>query len=290
MPRVEATEIIEVVRGAAWRLYGPRLHMEACGSYRRGANTCGDVDILFTSKRGLEGSQEESQDLNSEFEILSRLVAELGGFLTDHLKTGKDTRNEERSQNSSTYFGVCQLGPGRLHRRIDLKVYPFSEWPFALLSFTGSGPFNRSMRSYARRAGFSLSDHNIRPANHARGPGRGARIWTGPPIDSVDFREERDIFDFLGLAYREPCAREVDASWLSETATPSSATCGAATLGVELGSDGSAERLLQAGSPGAFASVDKNEHAAMELDSDSDNMCTEQPLESADDVEVIESC
>ena len=34
----------------------------------------------------------------------------------------------------------------------------------------------------------------------------------------VSFRVERDIFEFLGLAFREPRNREVDATWLAETA------------------------------------------------------------------------
>jgi len=138
--------------------------------------------------------------------------------LTDDLKGGRRAKSDEPISTAVTYLGVCQLpGPGRKHRRIDLKVYPVAEWPFALLSFTGSGPFNRSMRLYARRAGFSLSDHDIRRARHRRGTGRGDKIWTGPPVDSVPFRTEHDIFAFLGLAYREPWEREVDASWLTET-------------------------------------------------------------------------
>ena len=38
-----------------------------------------------------------------------------------------------------------------------------------------------------------------------------------PVTVPVDFFQ--DIFDFLGLSYREPWQREVDASWLQETAT-----------------------------------------------------------------------
>jgi DNA polymerase lambda len=214
MFRVEASEIIEVVRAAVRRLFGTGLRMEPCGSYRRNALTCGDVDILFTYDQQQEA---DSQELGSESEVLSRIVSELGSFLTDHLKNAGNTRPEQRHSASATYFGVCQLSPGKPHRRIDLKVYPTSEWPFALLSFTGSGHFNRSMRLYARRAGYSLSDHDIRPARHARGRGRGARIWTGPPIHGIIFREEKDIFDFLGLAYREPQSRELDATWIAET-------------------------------------------------------------------------
>ena len=49
-----------------------------------------------------------------------------------------------------------------------------------------------SMRLYARRAGFSLSDHGICEASHARGVGRGQRLWTGPPIAQQQFLEEKD--------------------------------------------------------------------------------------------------
>ena len=217
MVRQEASEIIAVVRDVVQDLFGARLRMEACGSYRRGAATCGDVDVLLTTSRQQEGSEEEGRDIGSAQEILSRVITGLGNCLTDHLKASKYTRSEQGSGRSATYFGVFQLAPHRLHRRLDIKVCPAAEWPFALLSFTGSGPFNRCMRSYARRAGFTLSDHGIRPANYTCGQGRGARIWAGKPVESVEFCEERDIFDFLGLAYREPHAREIDAAWLGET-------------------------------------------------------------------------
>lgn len=131
---------------------------------------------------------------------------------------------------SATYFGICRLAaPGSLHRRIDLKVYPVAEFPFALLAFTGSGPFNRSMRLFARKAGFSLSDHNIRPAQHARGVGRGQRIWAGQPLAGT-FHCERDIFDFLGLAFREPWQREVDAEWLAATCEAASTSAASHTI------------------------------------------------------------
>eukprot|EP00747_Dinoflagellata_sp_TGD_P219825 gnl/TRDRNA2_/TRDRNA2_91871_c0_seq1.p1 gnl/TRDRNA2_/TRDRNA2_91871_c0~~gnl/TRDRNA2_/TRDRNA2_91871_c0_seq1.p1 ORF type:complete len:744 (+),score=116.85 gnl/TRDRNA2_/TRDRNA2_91871_c0_seq1:263-2233(+) len=214
MPRAEVDEILSVVRTATDALFGGLLRMEACGSYRRGQLTCGDVDVLFSA---VDAAAELK--LGSERQVLSQIVRELHArvLLTDDLKGGHHPHSAE-SHSAATYFGVCQLpGPGRLHRRLDLKVYPVSEWPFALLSFTGSGPFNRSMRLFARRAGFSLSDHDIRPANHARGIGRGERIWTGQPVDTVEFRRERDIFAFLGLSYREPAEREVDAPWLAET-------------------------------------------------------------------------
>ena len=38
----------------------------------------------------------------------------------------------------TTWMGVCRLGPGRLPRRIDLKAYPRSQYPFAVFYFTGA--------------------------------------------------------------------------------------------------------------------------------------------------------
>jgi len=167
IPRAEVAQILDVVRSAVQRLACPGLRMEACGSYRRGAPTCGDVDVLVTVGGAARASR--SRAGAPEAEVLSRLLRELGGFLTDHLKGQPFERGEERSRTAATYFGVCRLCPDKPHRRIDIKVYPETERPFALLAFTGSGHFNRSMRLYARRAGYTLSDHNIRPAKHAKG-------------------------------------------------------------------------------------------------------------------------
>lgn len=217
IPRDEVSEIVAMVRGSALKRYGSRLRLEACGSYRRGKETCGDVDLLLCARTAAD-----EQLVGPPAEVLQRLVADLTQqeFLTHDLKgtrwTGESHDGDPpSSSNSACYFGVCKVRS--CHRRIDIKVHPRVEFPFALLSFTGSGPFNRSMRLFARRAGFSLSDHGICEASHARGVGRGQRLWTGPPIAQQHFLEEKDIFDFLGLTYREPSEREVDAVWLSET-------------------------------------------------------------------------
>ncbi|EAW49767.1 polymerase (DNA directed), lambda, isoform CRA_j, partial [Homo sapiens] len=47
MPREEATEIEQTVQKAA-QAFNSGLLCVACGSYRRGKATCGDVDVLIT--------------------------------------------------------------------------------------------------------------------------------------------------------------------------------------------------------------------------------------------------
>jgi hypothetical protein len=106
--------------------------------------------------------------------ILHEVVARLSraGVLTDHLEVPPPRASPEQSQ---TYFGiglaplVLSQGPGdtevcskpsaaprRVFRRIDIKTYPFSQFPYALLSFTGPDCFNRTMRYRAKQMCASL--------------------------------------------------------------------------------------------------------------------------------------
>lgn len=87
----------------------------------------------------------------------------------------------------------------RLHRRLDIKVYRPEELPFALLYFTGSDHFNRSMRWWAKKEkNLVLND-------------KGFFREQGNPNSQVrgDFREEADVFRWLKLAYVAPTDRNV---------------------------------------------------------------------------------
>lgn len=114
------------------------------------------------------------------------------GFLTDDLVSQKK------------YLGVCRLpGPARRHRRLDIIVVPYGEFACALLYFTGSAHFNRSMRALAKTKGMSLSEHALSSAV-VRGPG-GVKVLPGHILPTPT---ERDVFIQLGLPYREPSERD----------------------------------------------------------------------------------
>ncbi|XP_064573164.1 DNA polymerase lambda isoform X1 [Zonotrichia leucophrys gambelii] len=188
MPREEAAEIEQTVRQAALAIK-PGLVCVACGSYRRGKATCGDVDVLVTHPDG-----------QSHRGVFSKLLSSLrrSGFLTDDLVSQEDNGDQQK------YLGVCRLpGPARRHRRLDIIVVPYREFACALLYFTGSAHFNRSMRALAKSKGMSLSEHALSSAV-VRGPG-GAKVAPGHTLPTPT---ERDVFIHLGLPYREPSERD----------------------------------------------------------------------------------
>ncbi|KAM8911869.1 DNA polymerase lambda isoform 1-T1 [Lycaon pictus] len=188
IPREEATEIEQTVRKSA-QAFNPGLLCVACGSYRRGKATCGDVDVLLTHPDG-----------QSHQGIFSRLLDSLRrqGFLTD------DLVSQEENGQQQKYLGVCRLpGPGRRHRRLDIIIVPYSEFACALLYFTGSAHFNRSMRALAKTKGMSLSEHAL--STSVVRDTQGLKVGPGRVLPTPT---EKDVFRLLGLPYREPVERD----------------------------------------------------------------------------------
>ncbi|KAI8492721.1 hypothetical protein Bbelb_293180 [Branchiostoma belcheri] len=187
MPRDEAAEIEKTVREMAESI-NPGLMAMACGSYRRGKTNCGDVDVLITHPDG-----------KSHKGIFQKVLSGLRetGFLTDDLVTQEDNGEQKK------YLGVCRLpGEGRKHRRLDIIVVPYGEFACALMYFTGSAHFNRSMRALAIKKGMSLSEHSLNTGVIRKGK---EKIFGGTPLPC---HTEEDVFKHLGLDYRPPHERD----------------------------------------------------------------------------------
>ncbi|XP_033756998.1 DNA polymerase lambda-like [Pecten maximus] len=187
MPWVEAGEIEAVVRTAAESLL-PGVIAQACGSYRRKKTTCGDVDVLVTHPDG-----------KSHRGIFGKLLTKLRdqGFLTDDLVTSEDDGNQKK------YLGVCKLpGENRRHRRLDIIVVPYDEYACALVYFTGSAHFNRSLRHLAKKKGMSLSEHSLNAGVVRNGS---EKVFEGTPVPTPT---EASVLEKLGVPYRPPEERD----------------------------------------------------------------------------------
>jgi DNA polymerase/3'-5' exonuclease PolX len=101
------------------------------GSYRRGLESSGDIDLLI--------SADDPIDINP---LISKL-----NLLGIYSKTEKNMS------------GIISLNG--MACSLDIKSYTTKEKPFALLYFTGSSTFNVHMRLYAIRHGLKLSDTSL---------------------------------------------------------------------------------------------------------------------------------
>ena len=145
---------------------------EVCGSYRRGAEDLGDIDILVTGKSP---------------KVLPLLVQILktDGIITDTPVLGP-----------KLFMGIA-LAPGRtVHRRIDIRYIPREDWGAGLLYFTGPQAFNVQMREQAAQMGYRLSEKGLVKISS-----------NGDEEEKIPTETEQDIFDALNMSYLEPKER-----------------------------------------------------------------------------------
>ena len=133
--------------------------------------------------------------------MCERLVVRLEeiGFLKERLSMSAGSLERHREM----YMGVCLLPGYTTARRIDIKVYPKEQYGFALLYFTGSDYFNRSMRLFSDRKGFTLSDHGLIPVAKTAS---GSKVSKGIGIPC---QTEEEVFKALGLPYKTPAERDL---------------------------------------------------------------------------------
>ena len=120
------------------------------------------------------------------------------GFIVDGIGVHSSPNSRDDDEHE-VFMGICKTELSPWHRRIDIKLYPATEFPFALLYFTGFDHFNRSMRSLAGRIGMHLTDKTL--------------CWrvTDAMKDGqrVHCNTEEEIFKALGMKYKEPRERDI---------------------------------------------------------------------------------
>ena len=141
------------------------------GSYRRGLKSSGDIDVIVTN--------------DNDPGILKEFVNKLQetGIILHKLAEGK-----------KKCLVIGRLEEGKPARRLDFLYSPPKEYAFAILYFTGSAVFNTVMRQRALDMNYTLNEHGF----HTMIKGK-----KGKAIDE-EFKNEKDIFDFLNLEYKRP--------------------------------------------------------------------------------------
>lgn len=147
--------------------------MEIVGSYRRGAQSSGDIDVIITSS---------SPKVFTTF--VDNLISE--GIILHVLSRGP-----------TKCLVVTKIPSSDSARRVDFLYTSPDEFPFAILYFTGSKIFNTVMRHIALEKGYTMNEHGIYKMEAKK---------KGEKAEHV-FRDEKDIFDFLNLEYKAPNER-----------------------------------------------------------------------------------
>lgn len=199
IPRTEVTQLGDYVKREAAKI-DQDVNLLIGGSYRRGADTSGDIDFIITKK-----GTTSSGDL---VPFLAKLVGSMTrqGFLTAELASHSSSH---RDNSGSKWHGCCVLprilgfNDGQSYRpvwrRIDLLLVPETEYGAALIYFTGNDVFNRSIRLLASRKAMRLNQRGLYkdvPRDHGR-----LKIAEGELLEG---RSEKRIFQLLGVKWREP--------------------------------------------------------------------------------------
>lgn len=180
IPRPEMVKHNDYIRDMIKRI-DPKYVVELAGSFRRGDKDSGDIDVLITHP-------DETVDHEQVFKNIINVFVQ-DGYVTDIF-----------AQGNKKCLAVCKAKRHKHFRRIDFMITGRHEFPFALLYFTGSGPFNVDMRNYALDKGYSLSEYGLK---HAIGTNKGE-------FATRKFTTEEEIFDFLGLEYVPPKDRKTN--------------------------------------------------------------------------------
>ena len=143
---------------------------EIVGSYRRGAENSGDIDVIITS---------DSVTVFKKF--IDMLMKE--GIIVEVLSRGP-----------SKCLVIAKISSSLFVRRVDFLFTSKEEFPFSILYFTGSKFFNTAMRNQALTMGLTMNEHGL---YKMEGNKKGEKV-------THDFKNEKDIFDYLHLEYKAP--------------------------------------------------------------------------------------
>ena len=149
---------------------------EIVGSYRRGAESSGDIDVIITSV---------SNDKSIFEQFLNKLEQEK--VILEFLSKGKIKS-----------LTIGKLDDESIPRRLDFLYATPSEYPFSILYFTGSKAFNTVMRQRALTMGYTLNEHGIHKMENKK---KGDKVTN-------DFKNEEDIFNFFKMEYKSPTERK----------------------------------------------------------------------------------
>lgn len=178
IPRNEIDDLYKIISKIISEI-SETLIFEICGSYRRGLDYSGDVDILLTDKY----SNNKKIKSNNYLTILVNNLKKRN-IIIDDLTT---------TSGGKKYMGIYKFN-NNYGRRIDIRYIDYEEFYTALLYFTGSKNFNLDLRKKAIKMGYKLSEYSLIKVNNN---------------EKMNINSEYDIFNILDVDYIDPTKRDI---------------------------------------------------------------------------------
>ena len=168
----------------------PSLEGVIVGSYRRGLESSGDIDVLIKWSK------------SSSFAEGKRTLKKIVEYMIE-----KEYVTDVLAQGDKKFMGVSKISKDEKARRLDILLTPEKEFGFAVLYFTGSDKFNVALRSVALEKGYSMNEHGFTPKEGVE--------------PAPELKTEEEILNFLGFNMIEPKLR-VDETILDKNKIKSS--------------------------------------------------------------------
>ena len=173
IPRSEIEQYKALFETDFKKVATPDARFEIVGSYRRGAQNSGDIDVIITAENS-----------NVFVKFIDELIKE--NIILKVLSRGP-----------TKCLVIAKIPSSDTARRVDFLYTSLEEFPFAILYFTGSKIFNTVMRHQALQMGLTMNEHGLYTMD---GKKKGDKVgWT--------FKDEKDIFDYLNMEYKTPVER-----------------------------------------------------------------------------------
>lgn len=185
IPRTEIDDYKNIFEATFSNVATPNSHFEIVGSYRRGAKSSGDIDVIITS--------DNSKVFSNFINLLS-----VNNIIVEVLSSGP-----------TKCLVIAKIPSADAYRRVDFLYTTPEEYPFSILYFTGSKIFNTVMRHQALTMGLTMNEHGL---YKMIGKTKGEKV-------AHLFRDERDIFDYLNMEYKAPHERTDGRAVIIKTAS-----------------------------------------------------------------------
>lgn len=176
IPRDKVTSFIERFQDVLLQYntyYRTSIRFDIGGSYARGKDNSGDIDIILWS-------------------LIPREISLNFPILLDGLKRGR-LIIDDLSNGVDSWQGVAYIDEEFPAVRLDFKLLNnMNEYYYAILYFTGPAELNREMRDKANLMGMTLGNNDLTIKSSE---------------EKIYVRNEKDIFDLLGIEWKPAAER-----------------------------------------------------------------------------------